>query len=283
MERTDSARTDAASEAFGSFVADVVDVEVGEARDVVLVVHHGESEPMRVRAVEQAGGVFEVELVVVESVKNSEAVSSTGGRKFVQALVERAVERQWALGEVSGPSAILGPGIPMDPAFGSRALLRLVDAKLAARGVTVDGLSHADLERAADALIAALPQIDPAAAAIGPFYDTAGLTAWLGISRQALHARVARRRMLAVTTTDTPPRTLYPAWQFTGTGDTLAGVGEALDALAPAGWSDLTTALWFAGPTEELGGMSAAQWLQAGHPADVVVDAARRDISAWNR
>ena len=120
-------------------------------------------------------------------------------------------------------------------------------------------------------------------AAIGPFYDTAGLTAWLAVTRQVVRTQVSGRRMLALTTTDIPPRTLYPAWQFTGEGVVLAGVAEALQALAPGGWSDLTTALWFVGAVDELNGASAAQWLQDDRPVKAVVDMARRDVAAWKR
>ena len=54
-----------------------------------------------------------------------------------------------------------------------------------------------DPEQIADAMVAALPLGHVFDEISGPFYDTAGLSRWLGISRQALHQKVARHAILA--------------------------------------------------------------------------------------
>lgn len=145
-------------------------------------------------------------------------------------------------------------------------------------------LTPADMERAVQALVAALPKNRHTSAEIlGPFYDTAGLMSWLGISRQAVHQRVRDRKLIAVPTTDRPRRTLYPSWQFRHDGSVVPGVAHVLQALAPAGWSEITIAAWFMGPGEDLDGLSASQWLLTGRSVQDVVASAQRDVAAWLR
>lgn len=49
-------------------------------------------------------------------------------------------------------------------------------------------------------MLAVVPAAHPWDEQIGPFYDTAGLTRWLGVTEQALVDRVRRHQLLAVTT-----------------------------------------------------------------------------------
>lgn len=87
--------------------------------------------------------------------------------------------------------------------------------------------------------------------------------------------------MVAVATTDNV--IACPTWQFLPDGSVLDSVAVVLRALEPAGWSALTTALWFMGHAECLDGLSAAEWLREGRPIEPVLAAARRDVATWIR
>src|SRR5687768_2454505 len=63
-------------------------------------------------------------------------------------------------------------------------------------------LDLTDVDDLADRMLAALPTVHPLDQPLGPFYDTTGLVAWLGISRQALFDRVRRGTALACRTVD---------------------------------------------------------------------------------
>ncbi len=86
---------------------------------------------------------------------------------------------------------------------------------------------------------------------VGPFLVSEGVQARLGISRQAVAAKAARRRLLRVLTSDGVH--LYPVWQFADNG-VVAGLPEVL-ALFPEeavdGW---TLAAWLRTPDPDLGG-----------------------------
>lgn len=85
---------------------------------------------------------------------------------------------------------------------------------------------------------------------VGPFVRSEGVQARLEISRQAVAAKAARRRLLRTITAD--GEHLYPLWQFDGAG-LVAGLPELL-ALFPEpvvdGW---TLAAWLRTPDPDLG------------------------------
>lgn len=85
---------------------------------------------------------------------------------------------------------------------------------------------------------------------VGPFLRSDGVQARLGISRQAVAAKAARRRLLRTITAD--GEHLYPLWQF-DRGGLVPGLAEIL-ALFPEqavdGW---TVAGWFRTPDPDLG------------------------------
>jgi hypothetical protein len=118
-------------------------------------------------------------------------------------------------------------------------------AGLAPRNVLGDPGEFA--ERAVHTLV---PVPSPWDAIAGPFVQTEGVQARLGISRQAVAAKAARRRLLRVVTADDVH--LYPLWQFEGTG-LVHGLPDVL-ALFPEqavdGW---TLAAWLRTPEPELG------------------------------
>lgn len=85
---------------------------------------------------------------------------------------------------------------------------------------------------------------------VGPFLRSEGVQARLSISRQAVAAKAARRRLLRTVTIDNEH--LYPFWQFDG-DRLVTGLAETL-ALFPEqevdGW---TLAAWLRTPEPELG------------------------------
>lgn len=116
--------------------------------------------------------------------------------------------------------------------------------------------------------------------AYGPFYDTSGVTRWLGISRQAVEKRAAARRMLAVKTSD--GHVLYPAWQFDSTTRTVPRMlQEVLAVLLPAAESPWSVAAWLRTPVVD-GGRDAIDSIRDGHGDEVLAEA-RRDAARWSQ
>lgn len=110
-----------------------------------------------------------------------------------------------------------------------------------------------DPEALADrALAAQAPVPSPWDERIGPFLRSEGVQARLGITRQAVAAKAARRRLLRVFTADGVA--LFPVWQFED-GWVVPGLPEVL-ALFPEkavdGW---TLAGWLRSIDVELGGV----------------------------
>jgi hypothetical protein len=139
-----------------------------------------------------------------------------------------------------------------------------------------------DVERLAARIAAVLPSSDdPVTEAIGPVFETADLVEWLGITKQALHARAGRRTVVAVKTSD--GHTVFPEWQFAADGAVLPGVADALRALAAAGMDDATNAMWFTGASPALDGKSAAQWLTERRDPAAVVRAAKQTAARWRQ
>lgn len=85
---------------------------------------------------------------------------------------------------------------------------------------------------------------------VGPFLRSGGVQARLKITRQAVAAKAARRRLLRTITVD--GEHVYPLWQFEGDG-LVTGLADVL-ALFPEravdGW---TLAAWLRTPDPDLG------------------------------
>lgn len=100
------------------------------------------------------------------------------------------------------------------------------------------------------AVRASAPGASPWDDLVGPFVRSDGVQHRLGISRQAVAAKAARRRLLRVITVEGDH--LYPLWQFDDT-QVLRGLPELL-ALFPEnavdGW---TLATWLRTPDPDLG------------------------------
>jgi hypothetical protein len=132
-----------------------------------------------------------------------------------------------------------------------------------------------DPEDLADrALAAQAPVVSPWDELVGPFLRSEGVQARLGISRQAVAAKAARRRLLRVFTSDGVA--LFPLWQFTN-GSVVPGLAEIL-ALFPEravdGW---TLAGWLRTEDPELGAVPLDVLAQG---EDQVVRALARSAAA---
>lgn len=120
--------------------------------------------------------------------------------------------------------------------------------------------------------------------AIGPVYSTTGLTRRLGVSRQALNARVQRHTLLGIPADD--GGTVFPAFQFADPDRptrVLPGIKGVIGALTAAGASAMTVALWCTAPADRLAGATPAAWLREGGEPGVVVALARADAARWSR
>jgi len=113
----------------------------------------------------------------------------------------------------------------------------------------------------------------------GPFYDTAGLTRWLGVSRQAVHQKVAKHALLACPTAD--GGTVYPAWQFLPGGATIPALAEVLSTLAEGTEDAWMLALWMQAPSDLLGEDRPSDWLRKGGDPQRVLAMARDTAARW--
>lgn len=145
---------------------------------------------------------------------------------------------------------------------------------------------HLDASWVAAAMLDAIPATHPFEE-LGPFYDTAGVSRWLGITRQALHQKVKAGQLLALTTGD--GQRLYPAWQFAPDGRPLTGLVDVLRVLNPAAADAWTVAVWLTRPLETSGGRSAVDVMRSLKPVgprgpewDGLIAEAREDASRWS-
>ena len=153
-------------------------------------------------------------------------------------------------------------------------------AELAAQGRRLD---LGDVEGLADRMIAALPTVHPLDQPLGPFYDTAGLVAWLGISRQALFDRVRRGTVLACRTAD--GHLVYPSLQFGRNGAVRPGVQDAVGAFVRKGADGWSIGAWLTTSSPVFDGHSAVDYLvvHRSSPTAVarVTAAAVADATQW--
>ncbi|MEO6715265.1 MAG: hypothetical protein ABIM89_17835 [Mycobacteriales bacterium] len=126
-------------------------------------------------------------------------------------------------------------------------------------------------------MLAAVPWAHPWDEQIGPFYDTAGLTRYLGVSKQALADRVRRRRMLAVTVDG---RTLYPARQFDGPR-LILGIAETLSEFRDVPIDGWVIAAWLTTPAGALGGATPLDWLTRGKDPAATRLLASKNAARW--
>ncbi|WP_235681080.1 hypothetical protein [Tomitella gaofuii] len=162
-----------------------------------------------------------------------------------------------------------------------RELRRYVDERIDALQIPTEHIDLLDARAVAGHMIASIPalHLHPYDEAAGPFYDSAGLEKWLGVSRQAINKRVHSGTLISARLGG--GKHVYPAWQFMPNG-------QVYPALLPA-WlllrkhSDAWTAiLWLSADDPELDGHSAADWLTSDRDPEPVYAAARADVARWS-
>ncbi|HUP23899.1 MAG TPA: hypothetical protein VNB06_13265 [Thermoanaerobaculia bacterium] len=99
------------------------------------------------------------------------------------------------------------------------------------------------------AVAAQAPAPSPWDDLVGPFLRCEGVEARLGITRQAVAARAARRRLLRMVTADGVH--LYPTWQFAD-GGLVPGLDEVISLFAEEAVDGWTLAGWLRTPDPEL-------------------------------
>ncbi|MGH8776823.1 MAG: hypothetical protein ACRDWI_17290 [Jiangellaceae bacterium] len=100
------------------------------------------------------------------------------------------------------------------------------------------------------AVRATAPVASPWDELVGPFTRTAGVQSRLNISRQAVAAKAARRRLLRVITVDGDH--LYPVWQF-DRSQLVSGFAQILSRFPERAVDGWTLAAWFRSPDPDLG------------------------------
>lgn len=131
----------------------------------------------------------------------------------------------------------------------ARALTQAV-ATYERAGHPVDAVLGGAREYAERAVQATAPEVSPWDEIVGPFVRSEGVQARLGITRQSIAAKAARRRLLRVITGD--GRHLYPLWQFEG--DRLVdGLVEVLTLFPEASVDGWTLAAWLRTAEPDLG------------------------------
>lgn len=157
-------------------------------------------------------------------------------------------------------------------------LLETLRTRLRAEAVTIVPGTESEV---ASQMLAALPRARSTRAAdvIGPCYDTRGLAAWLGITKQAIDKRRRRYQLLGL---QQEGRWAYPAWQFTAAGQTIPGLTAVLAALSRGTTDSWAWALWMSARLpDQLDGKSVWQWLRDGGSVDEAVTLARSDAASW--
>jgi hypothetical protein len=101
------------------------------------------------------------------------------------------------------------------------------------------------------AVLATAPVASPWDELVGPFTRSEGVQRRLLISRQAVAAKAARRRLLRVITAEGDH--LYPVWQFDG-GRVVPGLADVLSLFPERSVDGWTVAAWLRSPDPDLGG-----------------------------
>jgi hypothetical protein len=128
-------------------------------------------------------------------------------------------------------------------------LSAVVDRYRAVGRVPTDLLGEPE-DLAERAVLAQAPAASPWDVLIGPFLRSEGVQARLGISRQAVAAKAARRRLLRVFTADDVA--LFPVWQFAD-GALVPGLSPILSVFPEDAVDGWTLAGWLRTKDPELG------------------------------
>jgi hypothetical protein len=166
-----------------------------------------------------------------------------------------------------------GPLIP--------AIMRAVTDSLVRKlgSMSVAELSQIDPAQLAERSAALIPAAHPFAA-VGPFYTTRALRVWLGVTRQALAARVAAHTLLGCPTQRS--ERVFPVWQFQADGSPIPYLDAILTALSAGTEDPWVWAAWLAATVpEQLGGEPAWKLLASERDPEPVITLARRSAASW--
>lgn len=124
------------------------------------------------------------------------------------------------------------------------------------------------MDAVVDRMLASIPGANVLDDRVGPFYDTAGLKAWFGISKQALDQQARAGHVLCLLSAD--GFRLYPSFQFDDRGARLPRLNDVLAGLDPEQDDPWGDAVWLNAPADELDGLTPAQALRTERADDVV-------------
>lgn len=117
---------------------------------------------------------------------------------------------------------------------------------------------------------------------LGPLLNTRQVAELLLVgTRQAVHDRVKRHRILALPTGQREHA--YPAFQFDGKGQPYPAIAPVLEAFAVSRLSPHTIASWFVTPQPLLDDLTPAHWVAEGRDDDRLTKAARRSAARTTR
>ncbi|ORI18336.1 hypothetical protein [Rhodococcus sp. 1168] len=113
---------------------------------------------------------------------------------------------------------------------------------------------------------------------VGPFYDTAGLTKWCGVSRQTIAKAASTGTVIACQLDG--GGWVYSTWQFTESGTVHPDLLALWSTLRMSG-DPWTCAAWLRSPQAGLDDRSAVRWVEEGRPVEDVLELARADMRRW--
>lgn len=117
---------------------------------------------------------------------------------------------------------------------------------------------------------------------LGPLLNTRQVAELLRVgTRQAVHDRVKRHRILALSTGER--ERAYPAFQFNDSGQPYPAIAPVLEAFANARLSPHTIASWFVTPQPVLEDSTPARWIAEGRNNDRLIQAAHRTAARTRR
>lgn len=195
-------------------------------------------------------------------------------------IKQRSGSGSWQSIEKLKPSVESLPALPAYEVENLLAGVAQVDDKPEARLlhallrkiVTVDLVAveraGGSMDAVVDRMLASIPGANVLDDRVGPFYDTAGLKAWFGISKQALDQQARAGHVLCLLSAD--GFRLYPSFQFDDRGARLPRLNEVLAGLDPEQDDPWGDAVWLNAPADELDGLTPAQALRTERTADVV-------------
>lgn|GEM_PF-777750 len=159
----------------------------------------------------------------------------------------------------------------------TQKILRVVERQLLASVGDLD-LEEVlgPVDNVAERVAAAIPTPSKFARQIGPVYRQAALAKLWGCSRQAVFDKIAKRKLLALTTSDGV--VLVPAFQFDTKLRPLKGLDSILARLNDDVVDEWTLASWLTAPQESLGKRSVIEEIRDGEDPSlvtVVVESAR--------